>query len=115
MPNSSPRSNSPARPASLITSAGSSMVWNVPVPSSPLTRRVMWRSAISRRTRAGIASMNCSPCSRRDRFPSSNTFSVPGVPAAAPVMTTGSSSRAGRSSVETGAAAGSEGAPTPAA
>ena len=59
--------------------------------------------------------MNCSPCSRRDRFPSSNTFSVPGVPAAAPLMTTGSSSRAGRSNVETGAAAGSDGAPTPAA
>ena len=93
------------------------MVWNVPVPSSLLTRRVMCCSAISRRRRAGITSMNCSPSSRRARFPSSNSFAVPGVPTAAPVMTTGSSSRAGRevSRLAAAAAAGSEGAPTPAA
>ncbi len=45
-PYSAARSKEPARPASLITSAGSSMVSKWPLPSSPLTRRVMRLSAM---------------------------------------------------------------------
>ena len=44
-----------------MTSASSSIVSNVGSPASRLTRRVMCRSSISRRSRCGIVSMNCSP------------------------------------------------------
>ena len=45
-PYSSSRSKGPGRPASLMTSAVSSIVTKRPLPSSPLTSRVMRRSSI---------------------------------------------------------------------
>ena len=73
-----------------MTSAVSTIVSKLPEPSSSLTTRVMCLSSILRRNRCGIRSMNCSPASSRATFPSSKTWSVPGRPRAAPVMTTGS-------------------------
>jgi len=82
-------------PASLITSARSSMVSKRGPPASDLTRRVIFFSAISWRNLFTIGLINCSPRNILARFSSSNTFSVPGRPRAAPVIQTSSTCWAG--------------------
>ena len=54
-PNSRTRSSAPIRPASLMTSAVSSIVTKLPEPSSSLTTRVMCLSSMRRRNRCGIS------------------------------------------------------------
>ena len=54
-------------PASLITSAVSSIVSKRPLPSSPFTSRVTCLSAIPSRKRSGMRSTNCSPRRMRSR------------------------------------------------
>ena len=89
MPNSSPRSNSPARPASLITSAGLSIV-SKRAPDSPLTSRVMCLSSISWRIRVGIDIDPLLAVQDAGDVAVVEHAWCPGRPRAAPVMTTGS-------------------------
>ena len=49
-------------------------------PVDRLTSRVMCWSTMASRISAGMALMNCSPCSRRPRLDGSNRCSVPGRP-----------------------------------
>ena len=115
-PNSASRSSAPPRPASRITSSGSSIRWNPPEPSSPLTTRVTFMSTMARRCRDGTTSIRLSPRSRRATLPSSNTRGVPGRPSAAPVMTTGEPTGAARVTSEISAtSAAGRAAPNPAA
>ena len=88
-PNSPVRSRAPARPASLMTSAGSVMVSNRGAPSALFRSRVIPLSAMAWRSAAGTGLISCWPASIRDRLSSPNTRSPPGSPSAVPVITTG--------------------------
>ena len=88
-PYSADRSKGPGRPASLMTSAVSSIVWKLPLPSSLFTTRVTRLFAICCRKRSGNRSMNCSPRRMRSALAGSMTgFSAPGRPSPVPEITT---------------------------
>jgi hypothetical protein len=76
------------RAASRITSSGSVIVWNEPLPSSLFTTRVMCLSSIAFRKRAGTTSMSSSPPQDAPHVGVVEHRGVPGNPSAAPVITT---------------------------
>ncbi len=90
-PNCSTMSTGACMPASLMTSAGSSMVAKLAPFDSLLISRVMRMSTMRSRTDVGSWPMNCWPARIAATLSSPNTCGRPGSPRPAPVTTTGSS------------------------